>query len=295
MLVSVNTGVLFNSFELKESLKIIKDAGFTAFDLSLCGANGLPSTPFDGEDYIEVAKEIRTYADSLGLPCNQAHAVFGSHLGAAKPGTQIFEVTVRCMEIASIMGAKGIVVHPMQYLPYMSNARFLKQENLEFYKDLLPYAEKLNIVILTENMWQHNPNNHCIIQSTCAEAKEFAEYIDMVDSPYLKGCLDIGHTVLTGESITNMCKTLGKERLVALHIHDVDGHNDNHSLPYTMSVNFGEMIDALADIGYDGDITFEVGAFVKNMPKELQPSAMKLMADMGHYFKKEIEKRIRNK
>ena len=290
MKVSTTTGVLSQVFGFKKALQIIKDAGFTAFDVSLFGENGLPPTPFDKDDYIEVAKEMRLFADKLGLPCNQSHAVFGSHLGAGKPDSVIFKGTVRCMEIASIMGAKGIVIHPMQYLPYMSNVEFLKQENLEFYNDLLPYAEKLNIVMLTENMWQNNPNNNNIIQSTCSEAKEFRDYVDMINSPYLKACLDIGHTHLTGETLSNMISVLGKDRLKALHIHDVDGHHDNHTLPFLLNVDFGEMIENLAKIGYEGDITFEADGFIRRFPDPLKPSASKLMAEVGHYFKAEFEK-----
>lgn len=291
MLVSTCTGVLMKKFGFKNAIKLVKEAGFTAFDLSLSGGKDavtLPE-PFDKDNYIEVAKEMRAYIDELGIPCNQSHAVFGSHMGAAKKGTPMFEATVRCMEVASIMGAKAIVVHPMQYVYYMSNKEFLKQENIELYNDLLPYAEKLGIVMLTENMWQTNKNNGCIIQSTCAEAKEFAEYVDMINSPYLKACLDIGHTQLTGESIANMVRTLGKDRLFGLHIHDVDGIKDNHTLPYTRNVDFSEMINALAEIGYEGDITFEAGNFLKTFPDELVPSAARLMADVGHYFRSQIE------
>ncbi len=292
MYISTSTEPLFNLFGYKKALNMLKDAGFTAFDLTLCGSSPFPCAPFDGDDYAEVAREVRAYADSIGFPCNQAHAVFGSHYGAAKPGTDIFEGTVRSMEIASIVGAKAIVVHPMQYLYYMSNAEFLKEENLRFYNDLLPYAEKFGIIMLTENMWQNNPNNGCIIQSTCAEAKEFCEYVDMINSPYLKACLDIGHTDLTGESVANMIKTLGKDRLFGLHIHDVDGHRDNHTLPYTRHVNFAEMIDSLAEIGYEGDVTFEAMGFVMPFPEALFPSAFRLMADVGHYFADEISKKM---
>lgn len=288
MLVSTSIENLVSRFGFKKALDMIKEAGFTAFDLSLFGG-AYPSAPFDGDDYAEVAKEMRAYADSIGLPCNQSHAVFGSHYGPAKPDTDIFDGTVRSMEIAAIMGAKAIVIHPMQYVYYMNNVEFLKQENLEFYRDLLPYAEKFGIVMLTENMWQNNKNNKTIVQSTCAEAKEFAEYVDMIGSPYLKACLDIGHVVLTGESIENMVKTLGKERLFGLHIHDVDGVRDNHTLPYTRSANFEEMINSLAEIGYDGDITFEAMSFVAPFPNELVPSALRLMADVGKYFVAEIE------
>ena len=292
MYVSTSVEPLFKCFGYKKALDMLKETGFTAFDLTLCGSSPFPTEPFDGDDYAEVAREVRAYADSIGLPCNQAHAVFGSHFGPAKPGTDIFEGTVRSLEIASIVGAKAIVVHPMQYLYYMNNVEFLKKENVEFYKDLLPYAEKFGIVMLTENMWQNNPNNKSIIQSTCAEAKEFAEYVDMIDSPYLKACLDIGHTYLTGESVANMIKTLGKDRLFGLHIHDVDGIRDNHTLPYTRNVDFAEMSDTLAEIGYEGDITFEAMGFVKPFPEELYPSAFRLMADVGHYFASEIGKKI---
>lgn len=289
MLVSTSSEFLFKRYGYKKALDMLKDAGFTAFDLTLCGSTPFPASPFDGDDYIEVAREVRAYADSIGLPCNQSHAVFGSHYGPAKPNTDIFKGTVRSIEIASIMGAKAIVIHPMQYVYYMTNVEFLKQENLEFYNDLLPFAKKFGIIMLTENMWQQNPNNKAIIQSTCAEAKEFCEYVDMIDSPYLKACLDIGHTALTGESVANMIKTLGKERLFGLHIHDVDFVNDSHTLPYTRNVDFAEMIDSLAEIGYEGDVTFEALCFVKPFPDELIPSALRMMADVGHYFKNQIE------
>ncbi len=293
MLVSTSTANN-KRFGFEENLKMLKQAGFTAFDLSLCcGSDAVTlSAPFDGEDYIEKAKQCRKFIDELGLPCNQAHAVFASYLGAAEKGTPLFEATVRCMEVASVMGAKAIVVHPEQFLPYMQNAERLKKENIRFYTDLLPYAEKLDIIMLTENMWQRNPNNEHIVQSTCAEAKEFAEYVDMIGSPYLKACLDIGHTCLTGESVANMIKTLGKDRLFGLHIHDVDAIHDNHTLPYTKKVNFAEMIDALAEIGYTGDITFEAESFFRPFPNALVPSAARLMADVGHYFADEVQKKM---
>ena len=88
-----------------------------------------------------------------------------------------------------------------------------------------------------------------------------------------------------------MIKTLGKDRLFGLHIHDVDAINDSHTLPYTLKVDFAEMIDALAEIGYEGDITFEAENFFRPFPDALVPSAAKLMADIGHYFASEIGKK----
>ena len=59
MLVSTSIENLVSRFGFKKALDMIKEAGFTAFDLSLFGT-AYPLAPFDGDDYIEVAKELTT-------------------------------------------------------------------------------------------------------------------------------------------------------------------------------------------------------------------------------------------
>lgn len=289
MLVSTSTS-LHHKIGLEKNLELMKQAGFTAYDIALFDSHKDVLNPaFLGDDYLEKAHKLRAFADELGLPCNQAHAPFGSQHGDATPDTKLFQLTVRSMEIASILGAKGIVIHPLQHLHYPYYIKQLKEINYRFYSDLLPYAEKFGIVILTENMWRNQPVSKHIIPSTCAWAEEFCEYIDMMKSPYMKGCLDIGHCILTGEDLTRAITMLGADRLAALHIHDVSPTDDTHTLPYTRAVNFGEMIDALKAIGYKGDITFESGEFERRFPEALYLSALRLTADVGHYFKSCIE------
>lgn len=289
MLVSTSTA-LKEKLGTAGNIKLIKEAGFTAYDASLCGGHKDMIAPeFLGDDYLQKAHQIRELADSLGIPCNQAHAPYGSQYGDATPDTDLFKLTVRSMEIASVLGAKGIVIHPMQFLFYPYYIKEIKEINYRFYSDLLPYAEKFGIIIYTENMWNEQRINKHIIPSTCAWAEEFCEYIDMMKSPYMKGCLDIGHAVLTGEDMTRIITMMGADRLAALHIHDVSPTDDSHTLPYTRAVNFEEMITALKAIGYKGDITFKSGNFECKFPKELYLSALRLTADVGHYFKNCIE------
>ena len=289
MFVSTSTA-LSPIIGMQKNLELIKTAGFTAYDINLDGnAENKIHADFAGDDYLEKAYTLKEFADSIGIPCNQSHAPFGSQYGDATPDTPLFQRTVRAMEVASILGAKGIVVHPMQHLHYPYYIKELKQINYRFYSDLLPYAEKFGITILTENMWRNQPVSKNIIPSTCAWAEEFCEYIDMMKSPYMKGCLDIGHCLLTGENLERIITMMGADRLAALHIHDVDGVRDNHTLPYTRAVNFEEMLGALKAIGYMGDITFESGNFERRFPEELYLSALRLTADVGHYFKSRLE------
>ena len=273
----------------KENIKLIKEAGFSAFDLGLDCSKNILKEYFSGADYLDKAHDLREYVNSLGFTCNQSHAPFGSHLGEATKDSQLFGQTVRSMEIASVLGAKGIVIHPMQFLPYCYNKNELKEINYRFYSELLPFAEKYNIIIYTENMYQGHPASHVPVPSVCAWADEFCEYIDMINSPHFKGCLDIGHTTLTGESLTRMIETLGADRLAALHIHDVKPQEDTHTIPYLCSVNYEEMLNGLKKIGYKGDITFESGNFERSFPKELYLPALKFTAEIGKYFKTRVE------
>ncbi|MBQ1187178.1 MAG: sugar phosphate isomerase/epimerase [Clostridia bacterium] len=290
MLISTSTA-LRNTVGYEKNIELLKKAGFTAFDLTLDGPDDTKiATYFAGDDYLEKAYKLREFADSIGLPCNQSHAPFGSHYGDATPDTDLFKKTVRSMEVASILGAKGIVVHPMQFKYHHYYKDELKEINYRFYNDLLPYAEKFGIIMYTENMWNVRPVSHVIIPSTCSWAEEFCEYIDMIDSPYMKGCLDIGHLLLTGESVSRAIEMLGPDRLAALHIHDVYPQSDAHTIPFLGNVNFDEMLESLKKIGYKGDITFESGTFERHFPtEELQLSALRLTADIGKYFKSKLE------
>lgn len=289
MLISTSTA-LAKKVGLEKTLELIKAAGFTAYDIDQTGSTEkIIKGTFYEDDYRDKAYAIREFADSIGLPCNQSHAPFGAQHGDATKDSALFKMTVRSMEVASILGAKGIVVHPMHFLHYPYHAKQLKEINYRFYSDLMPYAEEFGITVLTENMWQVQPKSKHIIPSTCAWAEEFCEYIDMIDSPYLKGCLDIGHVILTGENLTRIITALGSDRLAALHIHDVSSKEDIHTVPYTRAVDFEEMLTALKTIGYQGDLTFEHVGYEVRFPEPLYLSALRLASDIGHYFKARLE------
>ena len=186
------------------------------------------------------------------------------------------------MEIASILGAKYIIVHPKQHLPYRANEKVLKEINIEFYKSLIPYCEKFDINVAVENMWQMNPiGNHTIVNSTCARVEEFCEYIDEINSERIGGCLDTGHVSLCGEDMSVMIRGLGGKRLKALHVHDTDGFRDLHTLPFTAKNDYALIMKLLKEINYDGDLTFEADQFYANFPTDIYPDVAHFMQIVG--------------
>lgn len=289
MLLSNLTQWVGSNLSEKEAIKVISCAGFDAYDISLFKLTRDESYQFNSPDYVNIAKDIRAYADSLGIVCNQSHAPFPSSTGKEEEDKVIFEKIVRAMEIASILGAKIIVVHPKQHLIYPDHPEELFKINVEFYKSLIPYCEKFGIKVAAENMWQWNNGNKVPSDSTCSRSWEFCKYLDAIDSEWIVGCLDIGHVSLMNTDIPEFIRKMGNKRLQALHVHDTDYKSDKHTIPFAEKIDFIAMCKALAEIDYKGDLTFEADAFYKGIPAALYPAATKYMCEVGRYLISQIE------
>ena len=285
MRLSTNTtDYLVRKRNLDEVIGMIAKAGFDAFDLSL------ESATIWGDDPIGFANQAKEASLKYGISCNQAHAPFPSSVGDEEKDEEIFQSIVTAMEVASIAGAETIIVHPKQHLKYADagNPEKLREINFEFYKRLMPYAEKFNIKVATENMWQFSEDK-VIIDSTCASAEEFCDYIDMIDSPYMVGCLDLGHVVLVKRDLPDMIRRMGNSRIRALHVHDNDLVRDNHTLPYTRNMTYYDTTTAFAEIGYDGDFTFEADSFFSKLPPPLLQAGLNFAHEVGRFMIAEID------
>jgi len=289
MLLSTTTEFSARKISEKDAIELIAKAGFSAYDISLFELTRNDEYHFNRDDYVKSAKELRAFADSLGIVCNQSHAPFPSSVGDEVKDKEIYEKIIRAMEIASILGAKIIVVHPKQHLNYAEHPEELFEINVEFYKSLIPYCEKFGIKVACENMWQCNNGNNVPSDSTCSRAWEFCKYLDAIDSEWIVGCLDIGHVSLMKADIPEFIRKMGNKRLQALHIHDTDFKSDKHTLPFMEKIDYIAVCKALAEIDYKGDFTYEADAFYRGKPVELYPATAKYMCEVGKYLVGEIE------
>ena len=272
-----------------ECIRSLKTAGFDAIDWSFPKTIDEHSTPLFSNNWKEHALRMKAEADALGIGFAQAHAPYPSSRGEEPFDTVIVERILRSMQVCRVLGIRNLVVHPLQHLYYPENAQYLFDANIDFYKSLMPYAEEYGVRICTENMWQYDVNRKFIIGSVCADPDEFCAMIDQVGSPYLVGCLDVGHAALTGWNIPAFIRKMGKNRLQALHIHDVDYLNDCHTLPFMQKLPWEDILSALAEIGYEGDFTYEANGFLQNVPAELTVPACTFMAQTGRYLISRIE------
>ena len=200
------------------------------------------------------------------------------------------------MKNASYLGVKHIVVHPCQHLDYHieGNPEILFEYNMDFYKKLIPYAEEYDIKIAVENMWQM-PRYNQIGHSTCSRPDEFIRYVDTLNNDSIVACLDIGHATLICEDADAFIRALGSKRLKCLHTHDVNINDDSHTLPFFGITNWDLVMKALADIGYEGELTYEADSFMEKLPNELYADASKYMERTGRYLINKFNEYNKNK
>ncbi len=150
----------------------------------------------------------------------------------------------------------------------------------------MPFAKECGVKIATENMWDwDNVANHSTF-AACATTEDFLAHLNTMNDASFVACLDIGHAEMrgSGSGAANMIRGLG-EHLKALHIHDNDLLHDSHQIPFSMKIDFEEIVTALKDVGYTGDFTLEADSYLHkyrpdNVPlglKELAISAKKLV------------------
>lgn len=288
MLLATQTRQLAESFGDEECIHILAKAGFDAIDWSFFAmANG--QSVWCQPGWKEHAQDLKALGGRCGITFSQAHAPFPSSKGEKPFDTVIRKYILRSMEAASIMGVRNIIVHPLQHLTYSKNKARLFEDNIAFYRSLIPACQEYNIRVCAENMWQYDQKRGYIVDSVCSQPEEFCALLDAVDSPWIKGCLDIGHCALVGADPADFIRALGSARLQALHVHDVDYRHDNHTLPYLQALDWGSITAALAEIHYTGDFTFEADYFLTAFPTQLQPEASAFMARIGRHLISRIE------
>ena len=287
MILSQSNGSYLGKFSDEKVIDIMVDSGFDAMDFGFFSEKYY-SEETDSESFKQHFLDLKKYAENKGVFFNQAHAPFPTGVADPIKSKMIFEDVVRSMRNASYLGIKNIVVHPIQYMVYRDEGipEQLFEINVDFYSRLKPYYEEYGVRVLTENMWHiiKYYGGQIISDSVCSCPEEFIQYVDAFDREWFGACLDIGHTMLVHQEPDAFIRKLGS-RLDALHVHDVDGINDLHTIPFFGgAVDWNKVTKALREIEYKGDFTLEVcGKYFESIPKALIPTASKLAAEAGRY------------
>jgi len=301
--VSTNT-----KLPIDEQIRLFHDAGFECVDFNI--DMFLPNSQIEsGEfsdffkrDIPEILESIRPYKESFekyGIEVTQAHAPYQLYVdGNDEINEFCYEVIEKCLAICQYLGCRYIVIHPLN-LAFRHDREYERQKNMEYYTRCIPFCKKYGVMICLENMFT-SFNKH-ITEAVCSDCSETVRYIDSLNERAGEDCFgfcfDLGHMTLLGKHIRESLVTLGS-RVKLVHIHDNDGIQDHHGLPWVYTRNWGQMtvtdwngfLEGLRKIRYRGELDFEVSSGCRLLPDGLIKAGMTYTYSVGKYFAEQILK-----
>lgn len=244
--------------EMVHLLGLYAKEGFKVLDLNLCEMLN-PQGSLAGSEWKHYVGKLKELKSQHALTFNQAHAPY------AADGHILDELLQRSMDICQQLGIPLLVVHP---------TKGGAEQNLKAYKSYVHTAEQKNIILAFENM---NADDEM------TEIGNLIELVQTFNSPSVGICYDTGHAHQRGRDLAEDIHLMGS-CLVATHIADNKGNEDEHLLPFYGTIDWDAVIKALVAIRYAGDLTYECMFFNQYLPLELKLQALRQARVVGEYL-----------
>lgn len=282
----INQWSLPDAWDLRTCFTVARDAGFDGLELVLGeevtgtsaagGAEHLGSPlaylgfyPYANDEFCLTSSRrdveaVRDLADDLGVQVPSVstvmpflHPLTAEEDAVRERGTEILR---QALEFAGIVGAESLLVVPGVVTPGVHYERALERARSCLAK-LVPDAEAHGVVLAVENVW-----NQMLLSPV-----EFRDFVDALDSPWVRAYVDVGNAVRTGFG-EDWLRILA-ERVDKVHVCNFRGEVGNltgftrHLLDG--DVDWPAVMDALGAIGYDGWLTAEITPPAPHHPEKV--------------------------
>lgn len=252
----------------RESLRLMKKAGFEGIDLSLCRCMSEPEKFLTKEWTRDVLEQARI-AKEEGLEIAQCHLpYYPGHLenpgdGSAEAfGKEWLPMYLHALEAAERAGAKLAVIHPMYH---EGGKQATIDANVYLGEQMRPALKQSGIKLAFENVFIRRERKY--IRAFVEEAEVIRAIADALGD--IAGiCMDTGHANIFRFDISEYAKVLG-DKLICLHVNANSGE-DEHVIPLTGAawcerMDFEAFSKTLKEIGYKGWYNLEIsgGRFPK--------------------------------
>lgn len=293
----------------QDGFAILKRTGFSRADFSLNGY--LKNTDiyksqinhFFSRSTQELEAFFRPHklgAAQEGIAINQMHMPYPIYVPGADGELNDYlreVVASKSIALCSFFQCPYIVMHGYKVARYLGSESREWEQTERFLDTILPMAKEMGITICIENLYD-SVGGH-LIEGPCCNANKAAERIDRINDKYhaevLGFCFDTGHANLIGVDFENFITILG-HRLKVLHIHDNDGKQDLHQIPFTFtatrenksSTDWEGFIRGLRNIHFDAVLSFETAPVLSAFPEEMEETVLGFIAQIGKYFMEQI-------
>ncbi len=237
----ISIGTTFNyDIALKDQLPMIKGAGFSHISL---GAN------IGHADYLSgtARRNIKAMVMDHGLAICSLHVPFGKDLDISSPDNNISDRTVetyqRCVEAAHQLGAGVVIFHPTRHMRF-DNLEQRKRAITRNIEKMLNSAGVEGVKLAIEND-RFDPSNDVLVHS-----------LDEITDARYGLCYDSSHDNLVAKTHALLEKC--GSRLLATHISDNRGKEDDHLLPFEGCYDWPCFYTLFSRIPFQGVFLLEV-------------------------------------
>lgn len=216
----------------------------------LAAEAGFAGVEINGTDSLDELGQMKAAADAAGL---QIPSIMGSThweapLSAADAETRqkTVDSTIFALENAHLVGADTVLIVPAVVNSDTSYEDAYTRSLAEI-KKLAPLAEKHNVTIALENVW-----NKFLLSPI-----EFKHYLEEVGSSHVKAYFDAGNILAYGIP-QQWIRTLGSQWLHRVHIKDFRLSDRQFVYLLQGDMPWPQVIEALKEVGYDNYVTAEL-------------------------------------
>lgn len=307
MQIGVQTKNVVYDSDPGAGFEMLKRAGFSCADFSLNEylLNSLLYRFERNSFFDKSVSELETFfkphkvgAEEAGVHIHQMHMPYPNYVPNADRELNDYlreVVAPKSMAVCAYFGCHYIVIHGFKLARNLGSEEAEWERTADFLEFLSPMAKEMGITVCIENLYQSIAEH--IVEGPCCDAGKAAERIDSMNEKYgaevLGFCFDTGHANLVGIDFEDFISKLDY-RLKVLHIHDNDGRQDLHQIPYTFtktrensaSTDWDGFFRGLKRINFNQTLSFETAPVLSAFPEEMKEETLGFIARIGEYFGK---------
>ncbi len=234
--------------------KKLSELGFNALDFGMCNTETELYTCSEEQLLYTLTKE-KELADQAGIEIFQVHGPwrFPVQDDTEEARAERMEKMKHSIRAAALLGAKNWIVHPIMPMGVHDLVTGKAEEtwelNVRFMRELVKTAREFDVTINLENM--------PFTEFSISKPDDILRLIQEINDDHFKMCLDTGHVNKFPElSVGNEVRKM-KDVIRTFHIHDNNGNQDQHTIPYFGTIDWADFGQALRDMDYKGSFSFE--------------------------------------
>ena len=255
----------------------LREHGYDCCDFCMADTEDALYSGTEAEFAARLAKE-RAAAEIAGIRIHQVHGPWRWPFQDATEADRAerMEKMKKSIRGTALLGCRYWVIHPiMPYGIHDAGTELADQTwemNFAFMCELLKTAKEVDVVICLENL--------PFTQFSLASAEAVKRFVAQMNDENFKACLDTGHAaVFPGADVAGAIRLLGEDIRV-LHVHDNDGLDDRHFMPYFGVIDWASVKQALQDISFTGVLSLE-SSLPRTLPEAQVENAQRLLAGIA--------------